>query len=173
VHHEHDPAGLLSQVRREVAALDPGLPIFNAQPLTQQIQAALWLSRVGAYLLAAFGILSLLLTTVGTYGVIAYTVIRRIPEIGLRMALGAGPRRILTMILANGMSLVAIGLALGLGASFLLGHNLTPILFGVHGSDPITFMGISIILSAVALAACYLPARRAAAVEPTVALRQD
>src|SRR5262249_7845151 len=155
-----------------VAALDPGLPVFNAQPLDKQIEAGVWLTQVGAYLLAAFGLLALLLTTVGTYGVIAYTVTRRIPEIGLRMAPGAAPRGILGMVLANGMSLVAVGLALGLGASLLLSRTLSPILFGVGGSDPMTYTAITIVLSAVALVACYLPARRAAGIDPTVALRQ-
>jgi putative ABC transport system permease protein len=172
VRHDHGPAGPLSQIRREVAALDPGLPVFNAQPLDKQIEAGVWLTRVGAYLLAAFGLLALLLTTVGTYGVIAYTVTRRIPEIGLRMALGAGPPRILAMVLANGMSLVAIGLALGLGASLLIGRSLSPILFGVGGGDLATYTGITVVLATVALFACYLPARRAAAIDPTVALRQ-
>ena len=173
VRGEQDPSGVLGSIRREVAALDPGLPIFNVQPLAAQIEGALWLSRVGAYLLAAFGALSLLLTTVGTYGVIAYSVTRRTPEIGLRMALGAGPSRIIGMVLANGMSLVAIGLAVGLAVALLLGRCLTPILFGVKGSDPATYAVISLLLSVVALLACYVPARRAAGVDPTIALRQE
>ena len=168
-----DSSGVLGQIRREVASLDAGLPLFNVQPLTSQIQGALWLSRVGAYLLAAFGALALLLTTVGTYGVIAYTVTRRIPEIGLRMALGAGPRRILGMILANGMVLVAAGLGIGLAVSLVLGRSLTPILFGVAGSDPATYAGITVVLTTVALLACYLPARRAARTDAVVALRGE
>jgi predicted permease len=173
VRTERDPSGVLPQIRREVAALDPGLPIFNVQPLGAQIQGALFLSRVGAYLLAAFGALALLLTTVGTYGVITYTVARRIPEIGLRMALGAGPTRIIGMVLANGMRLVAMGLAIGLAAAMVLGRSLAPLLFGVGPSDPLTFAVISLLLGGVALLACYVPARRAAGVSPTVALRQE
>src|SRR5262249_40560218 len=166
VRYDQDPASALTQIRREVAALDPGLPVFNAQPLAAQIEAALFLSRVGAYLLAAFGTLALLLTTVGTYGVIAYTVTRRIPEIGLRMALGAGPGRILRMIVANGMTTVAVGLALGLVASLFLARSMTPVLVGVRGSDPAIYVGITLVLSAVALLACYLPAPPAAGVGP-------
>jgi putative ABC transport system permease protein len=173
VQSEGDFSGVLAEIRQEVSSLDTGLPVFNVQPLTAQIQGALFLSRVGAYLLAAFGALALLLTTVGTYGVIAYTVTRRIPEIGLRMALGAGPLRILGMILANGMALVAAGLGIGLAASFLLGRSLTPILFGVKGSDPATYAGISVLLSAVACVACYFPARRAARTDAMVALRSE
>ncbi len=173
VRTEGDPSTALGQIRREVAALDPGLPIFNVQPLTEQIQGALWLARVGAYLLAAFGALALILTTVGTYGVIAYSVARRVPEIGLRMALGAGPFRIIRMVLASGMGLVAVGLAVGLAAALALGRSLTPLLFGVQGSDPATYAGISLILGAVAFLACYVPARRAARVDPIVALRAE
>ena len=173
VRTERDPSGVLPQIRREVAALDPGLPIFNVQPLGAQIQGALFLSRVGAYLLAAFGALALLLTTVGTYGVITYTVARRIPEIGLRMALGAGPTRIIGMVLGNGMSLVAMGLAIGLGGAMVLGRSLAPILFGVGPNDPLIFGAIALLLGGVALVACYVPARRAARVSPTVALRQE
>ena len=170
---ESDPSGVLAQIRREVASLDPGLPIFNVQPLTAQIQGALFLSRIGAYLLAAFGALALLLTTIGTYGVIAYSVTRRTPEIGLRMALGAGPGRILGMVIANGMQLVGIGLAVGLGAALLLSRALTPILFGVKGGDPLTLVGVALGIAAVALAATYLPARRAAHLNPTIALRGE
>jgi putative ABC transport system permease protein len=173
VRSEGDSSGLLGEIRQEVSSLDAGLPVFNVQPLAAQIEGGLWLSRVGAYLLAAFGALALLLTTVGTYGVIAYTVTRRVPEIGLRMALGAGPLRILGMILANGMVLVAAGLGIGLAASFLLGQSLTPILFGVKGSDPATYAGISVLLSAVACVACYFPARRAARTDAMVALRSE
>ncbi len=173
VRTEGDPASVLPAIRREVAALDPGLPLFNVQPLTSQIQAGLFLSRVGAYLLAAFGALALLLTTVGTYGVIAYSVTRRIPEIGLRMALGAGPSKILTMILANGMRLVGIGLAIGLAGALLLGRSLSPILFGVGAGDPATLVAVTFGVGAVALAATLLPARRAARLDPMIALRTE
>ncbi|HKA36476.1 MAG TPA: ABC transporter permease [Thermoanaerobaculia bacterium] len=168
-----EPSTVLPQLRQEVVNLDPGLPIFNVRPLTQQIEGALFLARVGAFLLAAFGALALVLTTVGTYSVLAYTVSRRVPEIGLRMALGAGPGTILGMIIRNGMSLVGVGLAVGIAASLALARSLTPILFGVKGTDPATYAGITALLGIVALAACYVPARRAAGVDPTVALRQE
>ena len=173
VRTEGEPSTVLPQLRREIVNMDPGLPIFNVRPLTTQIEGALFLSRVGAFLLAAFGALALILTTVGTYGVLAYTVSRRVPEIGLRMALGAGPGKILGMVIGNGMALVGAGVAAGILASLLLARSLTPILFGVKGSDPLTYAGITAVLGVVALAACYLPARRAAAVDPTVALRQE
>jgi putative ABC transport system permease protein len=173
VRSEGDPSTVLPQLRQEIVNMDPGLPIFNVRPLTTQIEGALFLSRVGAFLIAAFGALALLLTTVGTYGVLAYTVTRRVPEIGLRMALGAGPGKILGMVIGNGMTLVGAGIAAGIAASLLLARSLTPILFGVKGTDPVTYAGITVVLGTVALAACYLPARRAAAVDPTVALRQE
>jgi putative ABC transport system permease protein len=165
VRTEGEPSTVLPQLRQEIVSMDPGLPIFNVRPLTTQIEGALWLSRIGA--------LALILTTVGTYGVLAYTVSKRVPEIGLRMALGAGPGKILGMVIGNGMTLVGAGLAAGIAASLLLARSLTPILFGVKGTDPLTYGGITVVLSVVALAACYLPARRAAAVDPTVALRQE
>jgi ABC-type antimicrobial peptide transport system permease subunit len=173
VRTEGEPATVLPQLRSEIVNMDPGLPIFNVRPLTTQIEGALFLSRIGALLLAAFGALALVLTTVGTYGVLAYTVARRVPEIGLRMALGAGPGRILGMVIGNGMRLVGAGLAAGILASLLLSRGLTPILFGVKGTDPVTYGAITVVLGVVALAACYIPARRAAAVDPTVALRQE
>jgi predicted permease len=173
VRSEGEPGTVLPQLRREIASMDPGLPIFNVRPLTTQIEGALWLSRIGALLLAAFGAMALVLTTVGTYGVLAYTVSKRVPEIGLRMALGAGPGKILGMVIGNGMTLVGAGLAAGIAVSLLLARGLTPILFGIKGTDPLTYGGITLLLGVVALAACYLPARRAAAVDPTVALRQE
>jgi predicted permease len=168
-----DPAAILPSVRREIRAMDPGLPIFNVQPLTQVIAASLWLPRTGAYLLAAFGVLALVLAAIGIYGVISYSVTQRTHEIGIRMALGAERRHVLSLVLGNGMRLVGIGLGLGLAGAFAVSRLVSSLLYGVSAADPLTFSGITIILLGVALLACWVPARRATRVDPMVALRYE
>ncbi|MGH9805606.1 MAG: ABC transporter permease [Candidatus Acidiferrales bacterium] len=168
-----DPAAILPSVRREIRAMDPGLPIFNVQPLTQVIAASLFLPRMGAYLLAAFGLLALVLAAGGIYGVISYAVTQRTHEIGIRMALGAERRHVLRLVLVHGMTLVGIGLGIGLAGAFAASRVVSSLLYGVSAADPLTFSGITLILTAVALLACWIPARRAARVDPMVALRYE
>jgi putative ABC transport system permease protein len=129
--------------------------------------------RFNSVLLASFAGLALLLAAVGIYGVIAYSVTQRTHEIGIRMALGAEPRRVAKSIVGEGARLALLGIALGIVASLVLARLIANFLFGVAATDPSTFCGVSILLTLVALAGCYIPARRAAKVDPIVALRYE
>jgi putative ABC transport system permease protein len=173
LHTAADPAGILPQVRREIQSMDAGLPIFNVQPLAQQIINSLFLARAGAYLLGAVGVLALVLATVGVYGVISYSVAQRTHEIGIRVALGAQPGHILKLVLRQGMLLVVIGMAIGLAGAVAATRLIATLLYGVSPTDPVVFVGIPLLLVAVALLACYLPARRATLVDPLLALRYE
>jgi macrolide transport system ATP-binding/permease protein len=131
----------------------------------------LFQARIGVALLSAFGLLALGLASLGLYGILAYAVNQRKREIGLRMALGASRQSVLRLILKQGMSLVLTGVLMGLTAAFVVGRLLNRMLYGVNAADPVSLIGAASILSGVALLACYLPARRAARVDPLVALR--
>jgi predicted permease len=168
-----DPSGIMPLVRRELRAMDPGLPVFNVQTLTQQISNSLWLARMGAYLLSVFGLLALVLAAVGIYGVISYSVSQRTHEIGIRMALGAQQAHILKLVLRRGMLLALVGMAIGLSVAFAATRLIVSLLYGVSAADPVTFAAIPMLLVAVALLACYLPARRATRVDPLLALRYE
>lgn len=168
-----NPPAALAVVRKEVQALDPNLPLVQVITLEDRFAQGLWAPRMAAALLTLFGALALLLASIGIYGVMAYTVSRRSSEIGLRMALGARPGEVWTMVIRQGLALVAAGLAIGLAAAFGLSRLITSMLYGSAASDWTTFPLTALVLLAVAIAALAIPARRAMRVDPVIALRQD
>jgi putative ABC transport system permease protein len=168
-----DPSGILPMIRSQVQTLDAGLPIFGVLTMEEQKANSLFLARAGAYLLGAFGLLALVLASVGVYGVISYSVSQRTHEIGLRMALGAQGGDVLRLVVKQGMLLVLAGLAGGAVAAFAMARVIQSLLYGVQPSDPATFAVVSVALLAVAFLASYIPARRAAKVDPMIALRYE
>ncbi len=168
------PAGLAAlagAVRAEVGALDPALPVDALRPLAEGVAASMGQTRLMLRLVLLFAAIALALAAVGTYGVLAYTVAQRRQEIGVRMALGAGPGRVLSLVLGQGLALAAAGLGLGLVLTLASRRLLAAALFHVAPSDPWTLAGVVLVLAAVALAAAGLPAARAARVDPAVVLR--
>ena len=160
-------------LRREIHALDADLPLYAVRPI-ENLLAAKTASRVFAMqLIGLFGIAALLLASLGIYGVIAYAVSQQQRELGIRMALGAAPATVVRMVLVDGLRLTLAGIALGTLGALATSRLLSGLLFGVGAADPTTFAGIALLLVVVALAACWLPARRAAAVDPINALRAD
>jgi predicted permease len=166
-------AALGSAVREEVRALEPTQPIHSIRPMDDYRSDSVATHRFTMTTLGAFAAGALVLAALGVYGVMAFTVSRRTSEIGLRMALGAGPRRILVDVLEEGLGLVGPGIMLGLVAALLLSRFLSSLLFGVTSRDPWTFVGVALFLAAVAGAACYFPGRRAASLNPLTALREE
>jgi predicted permease len=168
-----DPAGLVGPLRRTVQALEPNLPLPEVRPLTDSLGASLYPARTGALLLGVFGGLALLISAIGVYGVMAFSVSRRTREIGVRMALGAHRRDVLRLVLGEGLRLVAAGTLLGLAAALASARWLQGFLYGISGLDAPTFGLVPLLLAAVAVVACLVPARRAAGVDPLVALRAE
>ena len=168
-----DPLHSMGALRRQVETLDPDLPLFNVETLSNHIDEALMFPRVSGALFGAFGSFGMLLAVVGLYAVINYSVRRRTREIGIRLALGAQSRAVGGAILRQGMRLVGVGLAVGLAAAFALSRFTASLLYGIVPTDPVTFIGVPVILVAASLAALILPARRAARIEPLVALREE
>lgn len=166
-----NPETLMATLRNQVQQLDHNLAFTNMQTATEILSQGLWAARMGAALLGLFGLLALVLASVGIYGVLAYSVAQRTGEIGIRMALGAQPGEVLRLVLRQGMTLAAIGATLGLVAALLLTRTAANLLYGVSATDPVTYAGITVLLLSVALLACYLPARRATRIDPVVALR--
>ena len=166
-----NPSSVAVAVRREVQALDQNLPVTNLQPITEVLAGSLFAARMGAVLLAVFGLVALLLAGVGLYGLMSYGVARRTREIGIRMALGAGTHSVLRLVLREGVSLVSCGLVAGLIVAAAVTRLLASFLYGVSPLDPTTFAAIPAVLLVVALLASYIPARRATKVDPMVALR--
>jgi predicted permease len=164
-------APVLSAARAALRELDPELPIYNVRTMEDRVAESVAQPRFYTVLLAGFAGVALLLAAVGIYGVMSYSVGQRTGEIGVRMALGARPGDVLRLVVRQGMTLAVVGLALGVAAALASGRVMSSMLFGVKPSDPATFVGVLLVLSAVALLACWLPARRAARVDPMAALR--
>jgi ABC-type antimicrobial peptide transport system permease subunit len=141
--------------------------------MEQRVDESLARRRFSMLLLGLFASVALVLATIGIYGVMAYLVNQGTRELGIRMALGASPRNILNLVVRQGMTLAVAGVAIGLVAAFLLTRLIQNLLFGVNASDPITFAGISFLLAIITLLACYIPARRAARIDPLISLRCD
>jgi predicted permease len=168
-----DPLTYRAAVEKAVHELNANLPVYDESTLESRVQVASTGQRIAGTFVGAFGLLALILAAVGIYGVIAYTTRQRTHEIGLRMALGAQSTDVFRMVLGNGLRLIVTGLACGLLLSLALTRFLRTVLFGVGATDFITFAAVGLLLSAVALLACYIPARRAMRVDPMVALRYE
>jgi putative ABC transport system permease protein len=168
-----DPAAFATTLRREVQALDKDQPIYNVRTMDDVVANSLGTRRVSMQLFAVFAIAALLLAAIGIYGVMAYSVTQRTREIGIRMALGAQRSDVLTLVIRQGLRLTVIGVVVGLGGAFVLTRLIANLLFEVAATDPLTFVAIPMLLLFVALVACYLPARRAARLDPTVALARS
>ena len=168
-----DPMGLVGEVRQAVAGLDPSLPVAKVAAMPEVVAGSMAGPHFLLFLVVSFAGLALALAAVGTYGVLSGVVQRRPQEVGVRMALGAGVGAVLWMVLGQGLRMVAAGLLMALVLSLWLGHWIASLVFGVAPTDPATFAGVACVLALVALLACYIPARRAARLDPVTALRSD
>jgi predicted permease len=166
-----EPSAMVAAVRNELQNLDPDLPMYEVRTMAQRVDESLARRRFSMLLLGAFASFALVLATIGIYGVMAYLVSQGTREIGIRMALGASQRNVLTLVVRQGMALTLSGVMLGLAAAFLLTRMMRSLLFGVEPADPITFAAISFLLLMVALLASYIPAQRASRIDPMVSLR--
>jgi ABC-type antimicrobial peptide transport system permease subunit len=153
--------------------VNANLPFFRVTTQSEQIDRLLFQERLVARLSAFFGLLALVLASIGLYGLLSYEVSRRTREIGIRMALGAEGADVLRMVVRQGFVLALVGAAVGIGVALAVTQYLSSMLFGVHANDPVTIVAVAILLWLVALAACYIPARHATRVDPIVALRYE
>jgi putative ABC transport system permease protein len=166
-----EPHGLISAATKQVAALDQDLPLYGAKSMEEYLSSSVAAPRFSTTLLAIFAAVALVLTVVGLYGVMSYSVAQRTNEIGIRLALGAQSRDVLLMIVKQGGTLILLGLVIGLAGAFALTRLIASLLFGVTAKDPFTFGAVAALLAIVALLACYVPALRATKVDPMDALR--
>jgi putative ABC transport system permease protein len=168
-----DPLGFVAQIEREIQAIDKEQPVGNVRTMASLLDQSVATRRFTLLLLGLFALLALLLGSVGVYGVMAYTVTQSAHDIGIRLALGAQTGDVLKLVLRQGLALAFAGIALGLAGSFALARVIASLLFRVSATDPITFISLPFLLAAVALLACWLPARRATKVDPLVAIRRE
>jgi predicted permease len=173
VRSDADPQKTIALVRDELRALDPQMPVGSARSLTERLGLALLPARIVASVLGSFGLVALVLAAIGIYGVMSYVVASRTHEIGVRMALGARALDVLRLAVGQGMTLVLAGVGVGVAVAWALTRFMKLLLFGVSATDPLTFAAVATLLVAVALAACYVPARRASKVDPLEALRTE
>ncbi len=172
-HTRGSPALLAEPMRRQVYALDPAMAVYNEETMDEHVRSAYSLPRAAATLFGVFGGIGLVLAAVGLYGVMSYAVSRRIREIGIRMAMGARPGAVERLILRQGMALTFIALALGWPAAWMLSRLSASFLYGIQPHDAVTFLTVPLVLAFIGLAACWIPARRAASINPTDALRAE
>jgi predicted permease len=168
-----DPTAMTSSAREAVHSVDSDLPVAKVATLATLVDDSMTQQRFSVLLLGSFGAIALLLASIGMYGVISYSVVQRTQEIGIRMALGAERRNVLGMVLGQGARLSGLGIAIGIVAALAVTRLMDGFLYGVRATDPLTFVGVSLLLLAVALLACYIPARRAMRVDPMIALRYE
>jgi predicted permease len=167
------PTSLIPTVRRVLQDIDANLPLFRVTTQGAQIHQSLFQERWIAALSSFFGLLAVVLAWIGLYGVMSYAVAGRTNEIGIRMALGAQKQDVLRLVMGQGMGVTLVGIIIGVGGAIAMTRLLVGFLFGLKATDPVTFIATAVSLGAVALLACYLPARRAATVDPVVALRYE
>jgi predicted permease len=167
------PESMFANVRREIQGLDPNLPLFDVKTLNDHMKLSLFPARIAATVLGVFGLVALVLAAIGIYGITSYAVSQRTREIGIRLALGAQLGDVLKLVLGHGVKLTIVGVALGLLGAYLVTRAITSVLYGVSATDPLTFVGVSLLLVSVALLACYVPARKATKVDPLIALRYE
>jgi putative ABC transport system permease protein len=160
-------------VRAALARIDRDQPISDVRAMEARVARSLTARRFNTVLIALFGALALMLSAIGIYGVVAYAVTERTHEIGVRVALGARPRDVVAMVLRQGVAMIVAGTAVGVAAALAATRVIASLLFGVGAGDPATFIAIPVLLAAVSLAACYIPARRATRVDPLAALRSE
>jgi putative ABC transport system permease protein len=173
VRTEGRPESVLSAIRQKVRALDAELPVSNVRTMDEWVSNNAATPRLNGVLFAIFAGVALIIAGIGIYGVLSYSVNQRTREIGVRLALGAQPVDVLRMVVREGMLLAFAGIAAGLGGAVLVSRALATLLFGIEARDPATFAGVAVVLIAIALTACYIPARRATRVDPVIALRYE
>ena len=168
-----EPGKFVPQIRALVNQVDNNLPVFDIRTESQQIDRQIFQERLIARMSGFFGALALLLACIGLYGLVSYEVARRTREIGIRAALGAERRDVLRLVLSQGMRLTLVGVIVGTALALALMRYAKDLLYGVKAADPVTFLAVTVLLVAVTLGACYVPARRATQVDPVVALRHE
>ncbi len=167
------PEAVIGSLRREIQALEPNLPVPEIATMNDTVATSLFAARLGAWMVALFGGLALLLAAIGVYGVLSFSIARRTREMGIRFALGATVSQIFLLVIRDGMMLVAIGMTIGMTAGLVAARSLASFLYGVSTSDLATFIVATLVLLVAALVACVIPAKRAVGVNPIVALRYE